>query len=271
MSIQIRDLHISVNKAEVVHGVDLDIKDGERVGIIGPSGSGKSMILKAMLGLLPQTSHIDGVIKIEGHNICEFTDVQMAAIRGRYISTIFQNPMEALNPVISVERNITLPLKMHWELPSAEMHQRALAVMSRVGLNSGLLTRKPFELSGGQAQRVAIAAALITSPKVIVADEPTTALDAIVQKEITKLLISCVEDLGASLLFVTHDFSVLKRIASRAYVLENGEVTESGKVEDLLNNPSAQATHDLVNAARTLSLKSAVKYEHEAVDEWLQG
>lgn len=255
MSVSIRDLGIVIGSQTLVSDVDLDIADGERVGLIGSSGSGKSMISKAMLGLTPDDAVLSGSVNLSGVEAVGADEVTLADLRGRYVGTILQDPFSSLNPVTTVGRQIELPLRLHYRLSKAERAGRVRRMLAKVGLDAGLADRHPNELSGGQAQRAAIATALITSPRLIVADEPTTALDSIAQRQIVDLLVRLVDDSGASMLFVTHDFSVLARATTRAYVLEHGRVVESGATSDLLAKPSTPQAGRLVGAARKLALE----------------
>ena len=167
---------------------------------------------------------------------------------------VFQNPSVALNPVMTVAQQVGLPLYLHYDLTLEERVKRVKTMLSKVGLAEDTLLKYPHELSGGQQQRVGIATALITSPRLIIADEPTTALDSITQRQIVDLLTSLVDDSGASMLFITHDFSVLRRATTRCYVLSEGHVVESGATSTLLERPTTPEAANLVRAARELSL-----------------
>ncbi|OZG62165.1 diguanylate cyclase [Bifidobacterium lemurum] len=258
MGVEIRGLNIAIQGAPIVRDVDLRVGDGERVGLVGSSGSGKSMISKAMLGLLPPRAQVSGLIRMGDAVVCEgerFADERaLADLRGRYVGTVFQNPAASLNPVMTVAQQVELPLALHYDLNRAERRDRAMAMLAKVGLDADLARKFPHELSGGQQQRVGLATALVTSPRLIIADEPTTALDSITQRQIVDLLVSLVDDAGASMLFITHDFSVLARATTRCYVLDEGRVAESGATSDLLASPRTDATRRLVTAARRLTL-----------------
>ena len=254
MSVNIRNLDISINGNPIVHDVQLTIADGERVGLIGSSGSGKSMIAKAMMGILPSMAQVSGDIDLDGTHVVGATDEVMATLRGRSVGMVFQNPSVALNPVMTVAQQVGLPLYLHYDLTLEERAERVKTMLSKVGLAEDALLKYPHELSGGQQQRVGIATALITSPRLIIADEPTTALDSITQRQIVDLLTSLVDDSGASMLFITHDFSVLRRATTRCYVLSEGHVVESGATSMLLECPTTPEATNLVQAARELSL-----------------
>lgn len=254
MSVSIRNLNIVINGMPIVHDVDMDIADGERVGLIGSSGSGKSMIAKSIMGLLPLSAQVSGSIDMGGTEIVGASDQAIADLRGRYVGMAFQNPSAALNPVMTVAQQVALPLRLHYDLTRDERLDRVKAMFAKVGLPEDVLNKYPHELSGGQQQRVGIATALITSPRLIIADEPTTALDSITQRQIVDLLTSLVDDSGASMLFITHDFSVLRRATARCYVLSEGYVVESGATSMLLECPTTPEATNLVRAARELSL-----------------
>lgn len=257
MGVDIRDLRIAIGGKEIVHGVDLSIGDGERVGLIGASGSGKSMIARAMLGLLPPDVMVTGSVMLGGAEVIDAADRTLADLRGRYTGMVFQNPGASLNPVLPVGRQIELPLRLHYDLTRAERIERVNAMLAKVGLPADVAAKFPHELSGGQRQRVGIATALITSPRLIVADEPTTALDSITQRQIVDLLVSLVDEAGASMLFITHDFSVLARATTRCVVLDEGSVAETGETATMLAAPQDERTARLVRAARTLTLRAS--------------
>ena len=254
MSAVIRHLNIAINGKPIVDDVDLDIADGARVGLVGSSGSGKSMIARAMMGLLPATAQVTGSVELGGTQVIGASDAAVADLRGRYVGMVFQNPSAALNPVMTVAQQVGLPLYLHYDLSLTERSERVTAMLAKVGLGEDVLAKYPHELSGGQRQRVGIATALVTSPRLIIADEPTTALDSITQRQIVDLLTSLVDESGASMLFITHDFAVLNRATTRCYVLENGRIEESGDTTALLDHPHTDAGHRLVQSARALSL-----------------
>ena len=169
----------------------------------------------------------------------------MADLRGRYMGMVFQNPAAALNPVMTVAQQVGLPLYLHYDLSLDERLDRVKAMLDKVGLSQDALLKYPHQLSGGQQQRVGIATALITSPRFIIADEPTTALDSITQRQIVDLLTSLVDDAGASMLFITHDFAVLARATTRCYVLDGGSIAETGTTASLLQAPASEPAQRL--------------------------
>ena len=195
MSVDVRGLKITIGGKPIVSDADMTIADGERVGLIGSSGSGKSMIAKAMLGLLPLTAVTNGSIDMGSTEIIGASERALADLRGRYVGAVFQNPAASLNPVMTVAQQIALPLRLHYDLTKVERADRVNALLSKVGLDLDMAGKYPHELSGGQQQRVGIATALITSPRFIIADEPTTALDSITQRQIVDLLTSLVDQI----------------------------------------------------------------------------
>ena len=254
MIIDVHDLNVAIGDRSIINDVCLHVSQGERVGLIGASGSGKSMIARTMLGLQPAYARVSGSITVAGHEIVGADDHDLANLRGRVAGMIFQNPTASLNPVLRVREQIALPLRLHYDLSREEILQRVLSILERVQLPRETASAFPHELSGGQQQRVAIATALVTSPRLIVADEPTTALDSITQRQIVDLLVSLVRDTSASLLFITHDFSVLAHAVERCYVIDAGRIVDEGATADLLVHPNTSQTRRLVSAAQALSL-----------------
>lgn len=264
MSVIIRGLNIAIGGRPIVSDVDLNIEDGCRVGLVGSSGSGKSMISKAIMGLLPADAAVTGSITLDGHELVGASDHDMAALRGRAMGMVFQNPASALNPVLTVGRQIELPLRMHYDLTKQERLDRVMAMLVKVGLPAAIINKYPSQLSGGQQQRVAIATALITSPRLIIADEPTTALDSIMQRQIVDLLVSLVDDAGASMLFITHDFAVLSRATTQCYVIDGGHMVENGETARILANPHTPQAQRLTRAACELTLQAAASQPKES-------
>lgn len=254
MSLDVKGLSLSIGSSRILSDVSLNVKDGERVGLVGSSGSGKSMLLRAAIGLVPSNCKITGSCHVGNAQIVGANDSALARIRGKYVGVVFQQADRALNPIMSVSEQIALPLRLHYNLDEDDIQNRVKVMLEKVGLGANILNKRTFELSGGQMQRVGIATALITCPKLILADEPTTALDSVTQKDVVNMLTSLVDDMGASMLFVTHDFSVLSRAATRCYVLDSGRLVDSARVGELLENPKVRSTKQLVLAARALSL-----------------
>lgn len=256
MSLNIQNLTLKLGGKLILDNVSIEISDGERVGLVGSSGSGKSMLIRAITGLLPSNAEISGSCMLGNLQTVKAKDENLASIRGKYVGVVFQQANRALNPMLSVEKQISLPLRIHYNLDDDDIHNRVCIMLEKVGLSKNLASKRTFELSGGQQQRVGIATALITSPRLILADEPTTALDSVTQSEVVRMLASLVDDMGASMLFVTHDFSVLSHVANRCYVLDSGRVVDSENVKNLLDNPRIFSTKQLVSAAKKLTFRA---------------
>ena len=248
--IECRGVSFSYDGAvSALDGVDLNIEDGEFFCILGGNGSGKSTFAKHLNALLQPDA---GTVRINGMNA---SDPELVYDIRSTAGMVFQNPSAALNPVMTVAQQVALPLRLHYDLTRDERLDRVKAMFAKVRLPEDVLNKYPHELSGGQQQRVGIAAALVTSPRLIIADEPTTALDSITQRQIVDLLASLVDDSGASMLFITHDFAVLNHATTRCYVLADGRVAESGQTADILQSPHTKVASQLATSARALSLR----------------
>jgi peptide/nickel transport system ATP-binding protein len=251
LSLQVENLRIEVGGRTVVDGVSFTVADGARVGLIGESGSGKSLTALAVLGLLPDAATASGSVRWNGREILGLPDSEIARLRGDEIGIVFQEPRTALNPIRTVGRQIGESIRIHEGVSRREALRRAVSEAERVALPDPerIVARYPHQLSGGQRQRVAIAIALASRPRLLIADEPTTALDVTIQAGILSLLRSLVQDAGMSLIFITHDLAVLAQVATHAVVLEHGRVVEQGAVRDLLRSPSSPVTQALVRDA----------------------
>ncbi|MGV9195126.1 ATP-binding cassette domain-containing protein [Microbacterium sp. MC2] len=251
MSLQVRDLSITIGGRRVVEDVTFDVPDGARVGLIGESGSGKSLTALAVLGLLPDGATATGSIRWNGQELIGLPDRELAQLRGDEIGIVFQEPRTALNPIRTVGRQIGESLRIHEGLGRRACLARAVDEAARVHLPdpAQIVRRYPHQLSGGQRQRVAIAMALACRPRLLIADEPTTALDVTIQAEILELLRHLVADDGMSLVFITHDLAVLSQIVTHAVVLEDGRVVEQGPIATLLSEPASPVTQGLLRDA----------------------
>ncbi|MBM3714177.1 MAG: ABC transporter ATP-binding protein [Actinobacteria bacterium] len=251
MSLVVRDLRIEIDGRAVVDGISFDVPDGARLGLIGESGSGKSLTALAILGLLPDGATASGSVRWDDHEILGLPDRELARLRGDDIGIVFQDPRTAINPIRTVGRQIGEAVRIHERVSRREALRRAVVEAERVALPDPerIVARYPHQLSGGQRQRVAIAMALACRPRLLIADEPTTALDVTIQAGILSLLRSLVADAGMSLVFITHDLAVLAQVATHAVVLEHGRVAERGTVAELLRAPAAPITRALVRDA----------------------
>lgn len=249
--LRVRDLVVQIDGRRVVDGVSFDIPDGSRLGLIGESGSGKSLTALAVLGLLPEGAQASGSIRWNGTELIGRPDRALARLRGDEIGIVFQEPRTALNPIRTVGRQIAESIRIHEGIGRREARERAIQEAERVRLPdpTTIVDRYPHQLSGGQRQRVAIAMALACRPRLLIADEPTTALDVTIQAEILTLLLRLVEDEGMSLAFITHDLAVLAQVATDGVVLEHGRVVEHAPVSTLLSAPGSPVTQGLLRDA----------------------
>lgn len=251
MSLVVSDLTIEIGGRRVVDGVSFEVPDGARVGLIGESGSGKSLTALAILGLLPDGATAGGSITWDGRELIGMSDRDLATLRGDEIGMVFQEPQTALNPIRTVGRQIAESVRIHRSASRAEAKRIAVEEARRVSLPDPetIVRRYPHQLSGGQRQRVAIAMALACGPRLLIADEPTTALDVTIQAEILHLLLGLVAEAGMSLVFITHDLAVLSQVATHGVVLEHGRVVEQAPVSRLLTAPEHPVTRGLLRDA----------------------
>ena len=244
-------LPVGGDRQFAVEDISFDIQPGEIVCVVGESGSGKSVAASTLMGLLPQGLKVSsGRVLLAGEDLAGASNARMRALRGREVSMIFQEPLSALNPLYRVGDQITELLEAHGAYPGKAGRKRILDLFGYVGLPEPerLIEAYPFQLSGGQRQRVVIAMALALEPKLILADEPTTALDVTTQAQVLDLLRKVRRDHGTAMLFVTHDFGVVADIADRVLVMEKGRLVEAGAVEDVLRRPQHPYTQKLIAA-----------------------
>jgi oligopeptide transport system ATP-binding protein len=218
-----------------VSGVDLDLAAGEIVAVVGESGSGKSQMLLSMLGLVASNAHVSGSVRLSGEELLRAPESRLNQLRGDRIGIVFQDPMTSLNPYLTVGLQLVEPLRVHKGAHQAAAVAQAIEVLKAVHINEPERRMKqyPHELSGGMRQRVAIAMALICGPEILIADEPTTALDVTVQAQVLSLLREIRERLGTAVILVTHDLGVIAELADRVNVMYAGKIVESGSVEDI--------------------------------------
>lgn len=246
--LRIQQLQISFGKDKpTLQGLDLNIQEGKVVGLVGESGSGKSITSLATMRLLPSSATVQGQILFRDQDLLKLSESEMQSVRGQKISMIFQEPMTSLNPVFRIDYQIMEGLKLHKKMNSAEARDRAMHFLDLVGLPRLKMKSYPHELSGGQRQRVMIAMAISCEPQLLIADEPTTALDVTIQKQILDLLQKLQIDLKMSMLFITHDLSVVRRMANEVFILRKGQCAEQGSVEKIFSNPQHPYTQGLLN------------------------
>ena len=236
--LEIDDLRLSIGETEVLKGVSLTLEAGEILGLVGESGSGKSMTALSILRLLPPDARLSGAVRLGGVDILTADERQLQALRGAQIGVVFQEPMTALNPLMRIGDQVAEAVRLHRKVSRAEAAAQAAEALARAGLPNDRfpLTRFPHELSGGQRQRVAIAIATALKPRLIIADEPTTALDVTTQAQILDLLKSLVKEAGAGLILITHDLAVVAQTADRVAILQHGEIVEQGATRTLFRN-----------------------------------
>jgi microcin C transport system ATP-binding protein len=236
-----------------VKGVNFHIERGETVALVGESGSGKTVSAQSILGLIPSATHPEGEIFFDGVDLLKAKDEQLREIRGGRISIIFQEPMTSLNPLHNIEKQITEILKVHRNLEGEAARERMLYLLKRVGIRDPerRLAAYPHQLSGGQRQRVMIAMALANEPDLLIADEPTTALDVTIQAQILELLKELQAEMNMAMLLITHDLGIVRKLAERTYVMHQGLVVEEGPTEQLFTAPQHPYTQKLLNAEPT--------------------
>ena len=259
--LQIRDLRVEFRQKkewrEVVHGVSVDVARGEVVALVGESGSGKSTIAMSVPGLLPSNGRNSGSILLDGQELIGASSSQLRKIRGQQVAVIFQEPMRAMNPVYTIGWQIREMLQAHRDLSKEQARERAIELLRLVDIPEPerRVDSYPHQLSGGQRQRAMIAQALALDPKVLIADEPTTALDVTVQGEILELMHDLKGRIEASILLITHDMGVVADLADRVVVLKDGAIVEQGSAHDIFYDPKQPYTQQLLKAVLSLSLE----------------
>lgn len=247
--LEIRNLSLAINGAPILHDVSVTIAPGEVVAITGESGSGKSMTALATMQLLPEGSVSQGAVLLDGQDVTGLSEAAMCGLRGNAVGMVFQEPMTALNPVQTIGAQVAETVRLH--RPDLDPETRAAEVLTRVGLppEKVPLSRYPHALSGGQRQRVVIAIAIACGPKLLIADEPTTALDVTTQAQILDLLKQLAAEDGMGLMMITHDLAVVAQMADRITVMQHGHVVETGETAALLANPQHPYTQALFAAS----------------------
>jgi peptide/nickel transport system ATP-binding protein len=256
-ALRVDDLQVSVgDRLVAVRGVSFEVRPGESVGLVGESGSGKTLTCRAVLGLMPDTGHVDAGTIVLGHgpDAVELTRARRRAwrqVRGRRVAAVFQDPASYLNPSLTIGHQVDEVLRVTGGLGRAAARERSLELLAEVGIHRAaeVYHRYPFELSGGMLQRVVLAIAISLGPELLVADEATTALDTVVQAEVLELLRRLRRTRGLSLLLVTHDLAVVAESCDRVLVMYAGEIVESGPTEQVLGDPQHPYTRALMGVA----------------------
>ena len=252
--LSIRDLVVEYHSGNsiihAVNGVSFDLGVGETLGLVGETGAGKTTIAKTTLRILPEYSveRVGGEILFEGENILDMDDAALRALRGKKVSMIFQDPMTALNPVKTVSSQIAEGYKYHHNCSASEARQRAIEMLEMVGIGADRADEYPHQFSGGMKQRVVIALALACSPQVLIADEPTTALDVTIQAQVLDLIKKLRDDLGTAMILITPDLGIVADVCDFVCVIYGGRIVESGSKEEIFDHPTHPYTKGLFAA-----------------------
>ncbi len=255
--LDVRNLSVSFRQdgalTHAVRGVSFSVKRGETVALVGESGSGKSVSALSTVSLLGDSAQVTGSVTYDGQQMIGADEKMLRKVRGNDISFIFQEPMTSLNPLHTIEKQLAESIALHQGLTGAQARARILELLEKVGITDAQsrLGAYPFQLSGGQRQRVMIAMALANKPDILIADEPTTALDVTIQAQILDLLKDLKDSEGMGLLFITHDLGIVRRIADRVCVMQHGEIVEQGPTREIFDNPQHPYTLKLLSAEPT--------------------
>lgn len=268
MLLEIKDLEVFFKSSQgivkAVNKVNVNTREKMTTAIVGESGSGKSVTSLAIMGLLDKSSleKISGEINFEGKNLLELSPEELRHVRGNEISMIFQEPMTSLNPALKIGYQMSEVFKTHFDMDKKTAKEKSIEMIKKVEIDRAedVYNSYPHELSGGMRQRIMIAMALSSSPKLLIADEPTTALDVTIQKEVLELMKKLKEDMKASIIFITHDLGVVSDIADYVNVMYAGKVVERAKAEDIFKNPLHPYTRGLIKAIPTVHKKKDELY-----------
>jgi len=266
--LEVKDLRVSFNtyngEVQAVRGVSFDLNEGETLAIVGESGSGKSVTSSTLMGLLPKPAGVikSGQILFQGEDLVKKTEKEMQKIRGKEISMVFQDPLSSLNPTMKIGNQIIEGLVKHQGMGRAEAKKKAIELLEQVGIPHPEIrvNQYPHQFSGGMRQRVVIAIALACNPKILIADEPTTALDVTIQAQILELMKEIQRDTKTSIIFITHDLGVVANIADRVAVMYAGKIVEIGTVDDIFYNPKHPYTWGLLGSMPTLDAEDEQLY-----------
>ena len=271
-ALEVRNLHVTFrqdgNTVHAVRGVSFDVGKGETLALVGESGSGKSVTALSTVSLLPDSAVVEGSVVYDGKQLAGAAEAELRKVRGNDISFIFQEPMTSLNPLHTLKKQISESLALHQGMTGVQARSKVLELLEKVGIHDPAqrLESYPHQLSGGQRQRVMIAMALANRPGLLIADEPTTALDVTVQAQILDLLHKLKRSEDMSFLFITHDLGIVRRTADRICVMRDGEIVERGETRQVFENPRHPYTRMLL-AAESAGLPAPVPDGAETVAE----
>ena len=254
--LEIKDLRVRFHDADhdAVRGISLTVADGEIMGLVGESGSGKTVTAMVVSGLLPRKkADVSGQVLLDGKDLLALDGAAMRKRQGCAISVVFQEPMSAMNPVMRIGPQVEEALRVHTKLKAEARKERALQALRNVDLADAeaIYEKYPHQMSGGMLQRAMIAAAIISRPKLLLADEPTTALDVTIQAQILELLRRLNREMGMSVLFISHNLNVVRKLCTRVAVMEKGHIVETGPTEQVFHDPQADYTKRLIAAIPT--------------------
>lgn len=251
MIVTIDDLTLRLGDHEILAIDHLDLPRGRRLGLVGESGSGKSLTAMSLAGLQPRQAQLGGSIRVDGHEVVGAADRALAQLRRRTVGVVFQDPLQALNPTMRIGRQLAEAVRLAEDLPRTARRARVLELLEQVQLPAtrSMVRRYPHQLSGGQRQRVLIAIAIAPRPALLIADEPTTALDSTVQHEILQLLVRLSDDHHMAVLFVSHDLGVVRAVSQDLAVMYGGRVVETGPVDEVIADPRHRYTEALLAAS----------------------
>ncbi|WOV85705.1 ABC transporter ATP-binding protein [Sporosarcina jeotgali] len=266
--LQVKDLELSFHtfagEVKAIRGVNFDLNKGETLAIVGESGSGKSVTTKSIMRLLPESSSEfkNGEILFDGKDLTKLPEREMQKIRGKDISMIFQDPMTSLNPTMTIGKQIMEPILKHQKVSKAKARKVAIELLNMVGIPNAENRYKmyPHQFSGGQRQRIVIATALACNPQILIADEPTTALDVTIQAQILELMKDIQKKIDTSIIFITHDLGVVANVADRVAVMYGGMIVEIGTVDEIFYNPQHPYTWGLLSSMPSMDLNEEKLY-----------
>ena len=258
--LQAESLTVDLGPVRIVDGLSFTLHAGQTLGVVGESGCGKSMTALALMGLVPTPNRLGGSLRLNGQNILDLPEDQRRRLRGKRMAMIFQEPMTALNPVVTVGTQIAEMLIVHEGADEATAHRRAVALLDRVGIAEAAerATAYPHQLSGGMRQRVMIAIAIACRPALLIADEPTTALDVSVQAQILDLLLELQRDEGMAMVFISHNLGVISEMADEIMVMYAGRAVEHGPAQNVLRSPAHPYTAGLISTIPDIAHRKPV-------------